>query len=458
MTIYKLPDFKKELKKELKKNNFKLSLAKFKRREGREFKKRLKNWFVPALIFSVFLASFLGFFVAALSFNYFVSISQNPLEQSLDFSRFLPSPEEEEEEAGLPPQIISEETAIIKAVKQVSPAVVSIIVTKDLPIMEEYYYNPFEDLENIFGEDFGLRVPGYRQRGTERQEIGGGTGFIISSDGLILTNKHVVLDQEADYTVLTNEGEQFEASVLARDPIQDIAVLKIETEKSLPLVKLGDSDSLEIGQKVIAIGNVLGEFRNSVSMGIISGLGRNVIATGPGISEVLEGIIQTDAAINRGNSGGPLLNLKAEVIGMNTATALEAENVGFAIPINRAKRDIAQVKESGEIAYPFLGIYYALVTPAFQEEFNLGVDYGAWIGRDRLGEKTEIALFPGSAAEKAGLKQDDIILEFGGQKITLDNSLAKIIMDYGPGDIVVLKILRKGETKTISVILERRTE
>lgn len=236
----------------------------------------------------------------------------------------------------------SQEEKIIQVVEEVSPAVVSIVITKDVKVLEEYWISPFEELP--------FQIPQYREK-IEKKEIGGGTGFIISEDGTVLTNRHVVLDTEADYTVLTNDGRKFPAKVLARDPVQDLAIIKIEREKivdeegkftlkSFPVAKLGDSEKLQIGQTVIAIGNVLGEFRNSVSAGVISGLGRTITASGGGLVETIEDVIQTDAAINKGNSGGPLLNLKGEVMGINTATVLEAQSIGFAIPINKAKKDI----------------------------------------------------------------------------------------------------------------------
>ena len=399
------------------------------------------------LILTIFISSFFGFLGGGIFGTYFYSQLQDHLK---NFNVQLPN-QQLQKEGVVEKEYFLQESAVIKVVKKASPSVVSIIVTRDLPIFEEYF------LEERLGP-FKFRVPQYRQKGTEKREIGGGTGFIVSKDGLILTNKHVVAETSADYTVLTNDGKKFPAKVLARDPVQDIAILKIESKNSLPVIKLGDSDNLQEGQTVIAIGNVLGEFRNSVSVGVISGLGRTITATGGGFYETIEDVIQTDAAINKGNSGGPLLNLKGEVIGINTAMAVGAENVGFAIPINKAKKDIEQVKKLGKIVYPFLGIYYTLITPELKEKFNLPVDYGAWVGRDATGRKTQIAIFPGSAAEKAGLKRDDIILEFAGEKITLENSLAKIISKYNPGDKVVLKVLREGREKTITAILGERSE
>ena len=223
---------------------------------------------------------------------------------------------------------------IPEVVKQVSPAVVSIIVSKYVSILQQEYYNPFGE-----NSPFKILIPRIVEKGKELKEVGGGSGFIISADGLIVTNKHVVLDEDAEYTLLTNDGNKFPAQVLARDSAQDVAILKIDAT-NLPTVILGNSDSIEIGETVIAIGNALGEFRNTVSSGIISGLMRSITAGGGGFSEQLDQVIQTDAAINSGNSGGPLLNLYGEVIGINTAVATNAENIGFAIPINQVKPSI----------------------------------------------------------------------------------------------------------------------
>jgi len=348
----------------------------------------------------------------------------------------------------------SQEEKIIEAVKEVSPSVVSIIITKDIPIVEQYY-EPLEGFEDFFGNDiFG--IPQYRQKGTEKQEVGSGTGFIISEDGMVLTNRHVVLDEDAEYIVLNNEGERFSAQVLARDPVKDLAVIKIISEKSFNPLRLGDSDNLQAGQTVIAIGNALGEFQNTVSTGVVSGLRRNILASGGGQSELLENVIQTDAAINSGNSGGPLLNLKGEVIGINVAMSQSAENIGFAIPINEAKRDINQVKETGEIVYPFIGIYYTLITPELVKSYDLPVEYGAWIGRDGEGKITEEAIFSDSAAEKAGLKRDDIIIEIESEKISTENSLAEAIFQYNPGEDVQLKIVRDDQEMNVIITLGKR--
>jgi len=353
----------------------------------------------------------------------------------------------------------TQEKAVIKAVKEVSPAVVSIVITKELPVYEEKYISPFEDspFEEFFNDPFfRFKIPYYEKKGTQKKKIGGGTGFIISEDGLILTNKHVVADKEAEYTVITNEGERFPVRVIARDPIKDLAILKIEQKgkkAKFPTVKLGNSDKLEIGQTVIAIGYMLGEFQNSVSVGVISGLGRTITASGGGMVETLEDVIQTDAAINKGNSGGPLVNLKGEVIGINTAMVVGGENIGFALPINSVKKTIEQVKKKGKIGYPFLGVRYVLITKKIQKENNLPVDYGAWIVRGARGEP---AIFPNSPADKVGLRAGDIILELNGEKITPERKLAKIIMKYSPGDKITLKILRGEEEKEIKVTLGER--
>lgn len=234
------------------------------------------------------------------------------------------------------------EAQIINAVRTVSPAVVAITVSKYVPIIEQCPYNPFSNLPPEVQQFFGQNLQFYQpcQKGTKLQEVGGGSGFIISADGFILTNKHVVADTAAEYTVFTNDGNKYQAKVIVRDPKIDIAVIKIEA-LNLAKIKLGNSDSIQVGQTAIAIGNALGEFRNTVNVGIVSGLSRNITASGGGATESIHNVIQTDASINPGNSGGPLLNAKGEVIGINTAIAQNAQSIGFAIPINQVKEIIS---------------------------------------------------------------------------------------------------------------------
>ncbi len=345
----------------------------------------------------------------------------------------------------------TEESAVISVVDKVSPAVVSIIISKNLPIIERYYDDPFGS--DFFGDLFGFNIgiPRYRQRGTEKKEIGGGSGFLVSSDGYVVTNKHVVYDPSAEYTVLMNDGKKYEAKVLARDPFTDLAILKIDGE-NFPYVDLGDSDNLKVGQTVVAIGNALGEFRNTVSTGVISGLARSISAGGSAMApEELVGVIQTDASINPGNSGGPLLNLAGEVIGINTAMASGAENIGFALPINAVKDTIENVERNGKIVRPWIGIRYVLLNEKIAKENNLSVDYGALIVRGN--RRGALAIVPESPAEKAGLAEGDIILEFDGQKIDEKHNLSKIIMRHSPGDKVKLKILREGEEKNLNLVL-----
>lgn len=326
----------------------------------------------------------------------------------------------------------TEEDKVIKVVKEASPSVVSIVITKEVPT---YSYD-------FFG------FP--RLKGTEKQQVGAGSGFIVSSDGMVLTNKHVVEDTKAEYTITTYDDKEYEVEVLARDPVQDIAILRIKSSETFIPIKLGSSENIQIGQSAIAIGNALGQLKNTVSVGVISGLERTVTASGGATIETLEDIIQTDAAINSGNSGGPLLNLMGEVIGINTAVASSAENIGFAIPIDKAIKDIEQLKQLGKISYPFIGIRYVLIDEDVAEELELPVSYGALISRGSSGER---AITLGSPAEKAGLKEDDILLEFNEEKITKSNSLAKIILKYNPGDTISFKILRDGQEIIKEVVL-----
>ena len=361
------------------------------------------------------------------------------------------------EEVPLYGPTVDYEEAVIKAVEQSSPAVISIIISKYLPVIEQCPYNPFgnlpQDFQNLFGQDFQFYQP--CQKGTELQEIGGGSGFVISSDGLIVTNRHVVADTEALYTVLTNDGKKYDAKVLARDSIRDLAVIKISAD-NLPVLKLGNSDSIKLGQTAIAIGNALGEFRNTVSVGVVSGLARNITASdaSSGTVEDIEGLIQTDAAINSGNSGGPLLNLKGEVIGINVAVVSGAQNIGFAIPINQVRNSIESVRNTGHISTPYLGVRYTLIDSDLSKQEELPVEYGALV----RGSDDGPAVLKNSPAEKSGLKPEDIILEINNEKVTADNSLSYLVQKYGVGDILDLKVLRNNEEIILRATLEERPE
>ncbi|MDX1536023.1 MAG: trypsin-like peptidase domain-containing protein [Candidatus Spechtbacterales bacterium] len=334
------------------------------------------------------------------------------------------------------------EERIIETVDNSLPAVVSVIATKDLPIIENY--SPFGDLFP------GFQIP--QQRGTEERQVSAGTGF-VAANNLIVTNRHVVADTEANYTVITSEGKKLEAEILTRDPVEDLAIISVPDLNIEPLA-LGDSENIKRGQLAITIGNALGEFENSISLGIISGLSRTLTASSGFESEVLREVIQTDAAINPGNSGGPLLNANGEVIGVNVARAARADNIGFAIPINRIKNTLQQIEQTGNAKYPFLGIRYILINPEIQRLNNLPFDYGALVVRgDSPGE---IAVVPGSSADKAGIVENDILLEINGEKITQDNPLGNIINQYEVGEEVSLKIYHKGDTEDITVTLGER--
>lgn len=349
---------------------------------------------------------------------------------------------------------LQEESATINAVKKASPAVVSIIITKDL----SEYYNitgsdifPFDDFFEFGFPESTTPQP----RG--KQEVGGGTGFIVDAEkGLILTNKHVVSDSEAEYSIIVNSGNRYNAEILALDPINDLAVIKIETDEKLSKVEFGDSNNLQIGQTAIAIGFALGEYKNSVTKGIISGISRSITAeNSSGKSEFLEDIIQTDAAVNPGNSGGPLIDLQGKVIGVNTAINREGQSVGFAIPSNEAKFVFESVREHNKIVRAFLGVRYILLNKSIAAANNLDIDYGALI--IKLGDSTCLAVVPGSPADKAGLVENDIILEVENERIGQSHNLAKAIGRSQPEKEVKLKILRQGEEKIVNVkLIERK--
>jgi serine protease Do len=356
--------------------------------------------------------------------------------------------------------IFSQDNFVIDAVKKTNPAVVSIVITKEVPKYETYIdpnqnTNPFGDMFPGV-PNFLFNIPQQRQNGTEKKEIGGGSGFFVSESGLIVTNKHVVDQTDVEYTVFTNDGKKHSAKVVARDPVLDIALIQIDGS-GYPYLSIGNSDSLQVGQSVIAIGNALGEFRNTVSVGVISGLSRSITAGDNfGASEQLDNIIQTDAAINPGNSGGPLLDLNGRVIGVNVAVAQGSQSIGFALPINSVKGAIESVKKTGKIVRPYLGVRYVAVTPELKDKNNLTVDYGVLVKQGA--GVSDLAVIPGSPADKAGIVENDIILEIDGVKLDDKTSLSSIIRQKSVGDVITLKILHKGEEKTVQVTLEAAKE
>lgn len=349
--------------------------------------------------------------------------------------------------------IFSQESFVVSTVKKTNPAVVSIIISKEVPKYEAYV-DPNQQ-QNPFGDmfpGFNFNIPQYRQNGTEKKQVGGGSGFFVSSEGLIVTNKHVVSQKDVQYTVFTNDGKKHIAKVVARDPVLDIAIIKIDGV-GYPSLSLGNSDSLEIGQSVIAIGNALGEYRNTVSVGVISGLARSITAgDNSGGTEVLDHVIQTDAAINPGNSGGPLLDLSGRVIGVNVAIAQGSQNVGFALPINSVKGVVESVKATGKIVRPYLGIRYVAINASMKEKNNLIVDYGVLVKAGAT--PSDLAVIPGSPADKAGIVENDIILEIDGIKLDDKTSLASVVRGKAVGQVINLKILHRGEQKNVSVTLE----
>jgi S1-C subfamily serine protease len=335
---------------------------------------------------------------------------------------------------------------VVQVAKKVCPAVITIVISKDLPKVEGFYFFPFGGQKFI--------VPKIEKGKKEKTKIGGGSGFIVSPDGYVITSNHVVSDKEADYTVILEPTKKYPAKVISRDPINDIAILKVNA-RNLPYLELGDSEKIELGQTVIAVGNALGEFHDTVSTGVVSGLSRFITAFS-GLDHQaasLRGLIQTDAAINPGNSGGPLVDIEGKVIGINTAMVMGAQNIGFAIPINYAKKDLEEVKKYGKVRRPFLGVKYILLNKEIAKKNKLPKDYGALIVRETLGES---AIVKGSAAEKSGLKEFDIILECNGEKITEKNPLSHILQKFKIGDEITLKILRNKKEIILKVKLEEK--
>jgi serine protease Do len=323
-------------------------------------------------------------------------------------------------------KLINEESVVINVAEKASPSVVT--VTVQTPQRRVLQLNPFGGFS-------------FQNRGGEEQDIG--TGFIVSSEGLVITNKHVVSDSDSKYKVVTKDNKEYEVIEVNRDPSNDIAILKINASDLIPL-DLGSSDDLKVGQFVIAIGTALGEFRHTVTTGVISGLGRGIVAGSAfeGFVEQIDNVIQTDAAINPGNSGGPLLNSVGQVIGVNVAIAQGAQNVGFAIPINTVKAALDQFNTTGKfLSKPFLGVEYQMVPK--QSAILNNVPEGAYIVR----------IIPDSPAELAGIEMDDIITKIDSDALSETNPLSGVVAKKKSGDKVSLEVFREGENIKLEATL-----
>ena len=361
---------------------------------------------------AIFLAVFLGGLAAVTYPSWYQSL---PFADSLpDFLKPVAQVQVQQEN-GIEVIRTVEESAVIDVVSKASPAVVSILADT---------------------VEFDI------ERGPVSSQQGIGTGFIIESDGLILTNNHVVRDRSIKYTVLTNNDQKYSVTKIDRDPSNDFAILRIDA-KDLATLNLGDSDSIKVGQKAVAIGNALGRFTNTVTVGVISGIGRGINATSESglLSATIDNVIQTDAALNPGNSGGPLLDLSGSVIGINFAISASAENIGFVIPINTIKPVLAGYKAEGKIVKPYIGVSYQIVTKDVASVRNL--PEGAFIRQ----------VLPGTPADSAGLRTGDVITKLNGEAINEDNSLATILNKYKVGDAVELEVNRDGSVIKFKVKL-----
>ena len=318
-------------------------------------------------------------------------------------------------EDGIEIVVTQQENAIINVVKTAKNSVVSIAVT-------QLSYSP--------------------EKGIIDQSSNIGTGFIVDSSGIIVTNQHVVSSLEGEYKVVTSDGSEFDVTEIQRDSSNDIAVLKVEA-KDLPALNLGNSDAILPGQTVIAIGTPLGSYAGSVTTGVVSGLDRDVTASAGWFGstpKTYENVIQTDAAVNPGNSGGPLLNTSGEVIGVNFATTAGADNISFALPINIVNERIEEYRTYGKFIKPYLGVSYQMISE-YQALYYENIVAGALVVR----------VDPYGPAQKAGIKRGDIITYFGQEKV--DQSFSSMISDHKVGEEVELKVWSEGEEHLVKVKL-----
>ncbi|MBI2464321.1 trypsin-like peptidase domain-containing protein [Candidatus Peregrinibacteria bacterium] len=408
-----------------------------------------KGSFIVIILLMGFASGFLGGIVSDR-----VSISKNgAFSQNSDVTKVVEE------------RVYVEESKLIDSRKKVAPSVVSILAMKEKTKISQQL-SPFDNFYFFGFPDFQPRrpvqpeQPQEKNKEPEKQVVSAGTGFIITTDGLALTNKHVVADDEAEYLAVMNDGTEYAVEVVSKDPLNDVAVVRIKEKngdklsKGLPAVELGDSDKLEIGQMVLAIGNALNEYENTTTAGIISATGRDIVASDSsgGKTESLSGLIQTDAAINPGNSGGPLINLAGQVVGINTAIDSQANGVSFAIPVNDVKPVLASIEKYGKIVRPILGVRYIILTEEKAKELGLdGVTHGAFLVGNY--DNGEVAVIPDGPADKAGLQVEDVILEVDGKSIDKNNTLQQTIRNRQPGEKISLKVWRKGQELTFQIEL-----
>jgi len=367
---------------------------------------------LPKLNFSgLFIAVALGIIVA-------VGLYQAQVSGLIPLSNFLPDflPKTGNLETRT---VVQEENTVISVVEEVSPSVVAIGATSKV-------FNPFDPFS----------IP-------KNQSSTVGTGFVVSDKGIIVTNKHVVVDTDTVYNIVTKDGKKFEIKKIYRDPILDFAIVQIEGEK-LKALKLGDSSKLKVGQLAIVIGNALGRFTNSVTTGVVSGLGRKVVTGDPfsGSAESLDNLIQTDAAINPGNSGGPLLNSAGQVVGVSVAMTEGAQNIGFAIPINSVKKFVDEFIQNGSISRPVLGIRYRFI--AKDVAILNDVPQGAFVQE----------VIENSAASKAGIKEGDIITKVNGQTVDSETKISETIASKKIGDTLTLTIWDDNKERAVNAVLQ----
>ncbi len=353
------------------------------------------------------------------------------------FSKYISIPNIKSPREGAEVKIVTEESVTVNTVKKVGPSVVTVVKEALSPSGQSYNFGPF----SIFG------LPQQNNAAPQPQDIG--SGFIVSSDGLVITSKHVVSDVGAKFQIVTGNDKKYDVQKIYRDPLNDVAILKIDPSQNpgqnLAPVVLGDSSNLQVGQFVIAIGTALGQFRSTVTTGVISGLGRGITAGSEfaGFVERLDNVIQTDAAINPGNSGGPLLNSSSQVIGVNTAVSSEGQNIGFALPINIIKDSLKTFNQNGQFNRPYLGVAYKMLSK--DVALSNDVPAGAYI-------QGVVNLSP---ASKAGLARGDIITKIDGVDLGQDKAeLSNLIAKHKVGDTVSITFWRNNKTTDVKLTLD----